>query len=41
MLVDYFQYGLLKKDDGLKNAFFKGSKEKYVDSIVIDSTVGS
>jgi hypothetical protein len=37
MLVDYFQYTLLKKDDALKKAFLKASKEKYGDPLVIDS----
>jgi hypothetical protein len=41
MFVDYFQYTLLKKDDALKKAFLKVSKEKYGDLMVIDSTVGS
>jgi hypothetical protein len=41
MFVDYFQYVLLKRDEALKKAFFKASKEKYGDSMVIDSTVGS
>jgi len=37
MLVDYFQYVLLKKDDALKKAFFKASREKYGHPLVIDS----
>ncbi len=37
ILVDYFQYTLLKKDDALKKAFLKASKEKYGDPMVIDS----
>jgi len=37
MLVDYFQYVLLKKDDALKKAFLKASREKYGDPLVIDS----
>ena len=37
MFVDYFQYVLLKKDDALKKAFLKASKEKYGDPMVIDS----
>ena len=37
MLVDYFQYVLLKKDDALKEAFLKASREKYGDPLVIKS----
>jgi hypothetical protein len=37
MLVDYFQYVLLKKDDALKEAFLKASRKKYGDPLVIDS----
>jgi len=37
MFVDYFQYVLLKKDDALKKAFLKASREKYGDPLVIDS----
>jgi hypothetical protein len=37
MLVDYFQYVLLKKDETLKKAFLKASREKYGDPLVIDS----
>ena len=37
MLVDYFQYVFLKKDDALKKAFLKASREKYGDSLVMDS----
>ena len=37
MLVDSFQYVLLKKDDALKEAFLKASREKYGDPLVIDS----
>jgi hypothetical protein len=40
MLVDYFQYVLLKKDDALKKAFLKASKEEYGDPLVIDSEDG-
>lgn len=40
MLVDYFQNVLLKKDDGLKKAFLKASREKYGDPLVIDSEDG-
>lgn len=40
MLVDYFQYVLLKKDDPLKKAFLKASREKYGDPLVIDSEDG-
>ena len=40
MLVDYFQYTLLKKDNALKKAFLKASKEKYGDPLVIDSQDG-
>jgi SEC-C motif len=40
MLVDYFQYTLLKKDDGLKKAFLKASREEYGDPLVIDSEGG-
>jgi hypothetical protein len=40
MLVDYFQYTLLKKDDALKKAFLKASKEKYGDPLVIVSEDG-
>jgi hypothetical protein len=40
MLVDYFQYVLLKKDDKLKKAFLKASREKYGDPLVIDSQDG-
>jgi hypothetical protein len=40
MLVDYFQYVLLKKDDPLKRAFLKASREKYGDPLVIDSEDG-
>lgn len=37
MFVYYFQYVLLKKDDALKKAFFKASREKYEDPLAIDS----
>jgi hypothetical protein len=37
MFVNYFQYVLLKKEDALKKAFLKASKEKYGDPMVIDS----
>ena len=40
MLVDYFQYVLLKKDDALKEAFLKASREEYGDPMVIDSEDG-
>ena len=40
MFVDYFQYVLLKKDDALKKAFLKASREKYGDPLVIDSEDG-
>jgi hypothetical protein len=40
MLVDYFQYVLLKKDETLKKAFLKASREKYGDPLVIDSEEG-
>jgi len=40
MLVDYFQYVLLKKDDALKKAFLKASREEYGDPLVIDSEDG-
>jgi hypothetical protein len=40
MLVDYFQYVLLKEDDALKKAFLKASREKYGDPLVIDSEDG-
>jgi hypothetical protein len=40
MLVDYFQYVLLKKDDALKEAFLKASREEYGDPLVIDSEDG-
>jgi hypothetical protein len=40
MLVDYFQYTLLKKDDALKKAFLKASREEYGDPLVIDSEDG-
>jgi hypothetical protein len=40
MLVDYFQYVLLKKDDALKKAFLKASRGKYGDPLVIDSEDG-
>jgi hypothetical protein len=40
MLVDYFQYVLLKKDETLKKAFLKASREKYGDPLVIDSEDG-
>jgi len=35
MLVDYFQNVLLKKDDTLKEAFFKAVREEYGDPVVI------
>jgi hypothetical protein len=34
MLVDYFQYVLLRKDEPLKKAFLKASREKYGDPLV-------
>jgi hypothetical protein len=37
MLVDYFQYVLLKKDDALKKAFLKASREEYGDPLIIKS----
>ena len=37
MLVDYFQYCLLKKDDTLKEAFFKSARKEYGDPLVIQS----
>ncbi len=37
MLVDYFQQVLLKKDNTLKEAFFKVAREKYGDPSVIKS----
>ena len=37
MFVDYFQYVLLKKDDGLKKTFLKASREKYGDPRIINS----
>ena len=40
MFVDYFQYVLLKKDDALKKAFLKASREKYGDPLVIDCQDG-
>ena len=40
MLVDYFQYPLLKKDDALKEAFLKASREEYGNPLVIDSEDG-
>ncbi len=40
MLVDYFQYVLLKKDDALKKAFLKASRKKYGNPLVIDSEDG-
>jgi len=35
MLVDYFQNVLLKKEDTLKEAFFKAVREKYGNPVVI------
>jgi hypothetical protein len=35
--VDHFQYLLLKKDDTLKEAFFKAAREKYGNPLVIGS----
>jgi len=35
MLVDYFQNVLLKKDDTLKEVFFKAVREEYGDPVVI------
>jgi hypothetical protein len=40
MLVDYFQYTLLNKDNALKKAFLKASREKYGDALVIESQDG-
>ena len=40
MLVDYFQYVLLKRDNVLKEAFLKASREEYGDPLVIDSEDG-
>ena len=37
MLVDYFQNVLLKKEDTLKEAFFKAVREKYGNPVVIES----
>jgi hypothetical protein len=37
MFVDYFQYILLKKDDTLKEAFFKAAKKEYGNPLVIQS----
>ncbi len=37
MFVDYFQYVLLKKDNTLKEAFFKAAQEEYGDPLVIKS----
>ena len=37
MLVDYFQNVLLKKDDTLKEAFFKAVREEYGNPVVIKS----
>ena len=37
MLVDYFQYVLLKKDNTLKEAFFKAARKEYGDPLVIQS----
>jgi hypothetical protein len=37
MLVDYFQNVALKKDNTLKEAFFKAAQEKYGDPLVIES----
>lgn len=37
MLVNYFQYVLLKNDEALKKAFFKAAREEYGDPLVIDS----
>ena len=31
MLVDYFQYVFLKRDNVLKEAFFKAAREEYGD----------
>jgi hypothetical protein len=40
MLVDYFQYVLLKNDEALKKNFFKAAREKYGDPLVIGSEDG-
>jgi len=37
MLVDYFQSVLLKRDDALNKAFFKATREKYGNPVVIKS----
>ncbi len=37
MLVDYFQHSLLKRDETLKEAFFKAAQEKYGNPLVIES----
>jgi hypothetical protein len=37
MFVDYFQYVLLKKDNTLKEAFFKAARKEYGDPLIIDS----
>ena len=37
MFVDYFQYVLLRKDDTLKDAFFKAAQEEYGNPLVIKS----
>jgi hypothetical protein len=40
MLVDYFQYVLLKRDEALRKALFKAAREEYGDPLVIDSQDG-
>ncbi len=37
IFVDYFQYVLLKKDNTLKEAFFKAAQEEYGDPLIIQS----
>jgi hypothetical protein len=37
MLVDYFQYVLLKNDSTLKEAYFKAARKEYGDPLVIQS----
>ena len=37
MLVDYFQYSLLKRDEILKKAFLKAARKEYGDPLVIQS----
>ena len=40
MLVDYFQDVLLKRDDGVKKAFYRALRKEYGDPVVIQSEDG-